>query len=73
MLVFERRARDGQRVVVACNFTPVVREHWRIGVPAAGTWHELINTDFGGVLGLGRRQSAAAPASRCHGKARRSR
>jgi len=32
-------------VLVVCNFTPVVREHWRIGVPAAGTWHELINTD----------------------------
>lgn len=45
VLVFERRARDGQRVVVVCNFTPVVREHWRIGVPVAGTWHELINTD----------------------------
>jgi len=43
--VFERRGRDGQRVGVVCNFTPVVREHWRIGVPVAGTWHELINTD----------------------------
>jgi 1,4-alpha-glucan branching enzyme len=45
VLVFERRARDGRGVVVVCNFTPVVREGWRIGVPAAGTWRELINTD----------------------------
>jgi 1,4-alpha-glucan branching enzyme len=45
VLVFERRARNGQRVLVVCNFTPIVREHWRIGVPAAGAWRELINTD----------------------------
>ena len=45
MLVFERRARDGRGVVVVCNFTPVARAGWRIGVPAAGRWRELINTD----------------------------
>ena len=45
VLVFERRARDGRSVVVACNFTPVAREQWRIGIPSAGTWRELINTD----------------------------
>ena len=38
VLVFERRAPGGERVVVLCNFTPVVREGWRIGVPQAGTW-----------------------------------
>jgi 1,4-alpha-glucan branching enzyme len=31
--------------LVLCNFTPVVRHGWRIGVPQAGTWAELINTD----------------------------
>ncbi len=45
VLVFERRAGDGRVVVVACNFTPVAREQWRIGIPSAGTWRELINTD----------------------------
>ncbi|MFM2052250.1 MAG: 1,4-alpha-glucan branching protein GlgB [Pseudomonadota bacterium] len=45
VLVFERRARDGQRVVVACNFTPVVHHGWRVGVPRAGAWREVINTD----------------------------
>lgn len=45
ILVFERRARSGERVLVLCNFTPVVRHGWRIGVPQAGTWAELINTD----------------------------
>jgi 1,4-alpha-glucan branching enzyme len=32
-------------VLVLCNFTPVVRHGWRIGVPQAGSWAELINTD----------------------------
>jgi 1,4-alpha-glucan branching enzyme len=45
ILVFERRARSGEHVLVLCNFTPVVRHGWRIGVPQAGTWAELINTD----------------------------
>ena len=35
--------RDG--LVVVCNFTPVPRPGYRIGVPYAGTWKELLNTD----------------------------
>ncbi|ENO84504.1 1,4-alpha-glucan branching protein GlgB [Thauera linaloolentis] len=65
LLAFERRARDGRRVLVVCNFTPVVREHWRIGVPQAGTWHELINTDaavyWGSGVGNPPRASEALP------------
>ncbi|WP_374617110.1 alpha amylase C-terminal domain-containing protein, partial [Thauera aminoaromatica] len=65
VLVFERRARDGRSVVVACNFTPVAREGWRIGVPAAGTWRELLNTDdpvYGGSgVTNGTLPSAALP------------
>ncbi len=37
---------DGERhVVVVLNFTPVVRHHYRIGVPASGVYREIINTD----------------------------
>lgn len=32
-------------VVVVCNFTPVPRPDFRIGVPQAGPWHEAVNTD----------------------------
>ena len=32
-------------IAVVCNFTPVVRHNHRIGVPAAGFWRELLNTD----------------------------
>ncbi|MDH6592450.1 1,4-alpha-glucan branching enzyme [Variovorax sp. TBS-050B] len=42
---FLRRARDGSFVVVVCNFTPVAREGYRLGVPAAGSYREVINTD----------------------------
>ena len=45
VLSFIRRARDGSSVVVILNFTPVVRERYRIGVPAAGEYRELLNSD----------------------------
>jgi len=31
--------------VIACNFTPVPRTGYRIGVPRGGTWQELLNSD----------------------------
>ncbi|HET9095020.1 MAG TPA: 1,4-alpha-glucan branching protein GlgB [Candidatus Baltobacteraceae bacterium] len=46
ILAFSRRARDADDfVIAACNFTPVVRENYRIGVPAAGAYRELLNSD----------------------------
>ena len=32
-------------VLVVCNMTPVPRTGYRIGVPRAGRWRELLNTD----------------------------
>ncbi|HET7479442.1 MAG TPA: 1,4-alpha-glucan branching protein GlgB [Rubrobacteraceae bacterium] len=32
-------------VVVVCNFTPVVRHGFRVGVPASGSYEEVLNTD----------------------------
>jgi 1,4-alpha-glucan branching enzyme len=32
-------------VVAAFNFTPVVRRNYRLGVPTAGVWRELLNSD----------------------------
>jgi 1,4-alpha-glucan branching enzyme len=41
-----RRARDGGEFLVALlNFTPVPRDGYRIGVPAAGAYIELLNSD----------------------------
>jgi 1,4-alpha-glucan branching enzyme len=36
---------DAPPALVVCNFTPVVREGYRIGVPHAGAWREVLNTD----------------------------
>ncbi|MGC9269653.1 1,4-alpha-glucan branching protein GlgB [Acidiphilium sp.] len=38
---------DSQTILVLCNFTPVPRDHYRIGVPSAGRWIEMLNTDSG--------------------------
>ena len=43
---FVRRAQDpAQCIVVVCNMTPVVRHGYRLGVPQAGVWAEVLNTD----------------------------
>ena len=42
---FCRFARSGQTIVVAMNFTPVVRYDYQIGVPYAGQYVELLNSD----------------------------
>jgi 1,4-alpha-glucan branching enzyme len=36
---------DDAPALVVCNFTPVVRENYRLGVPRAGHWAERLNTD----------------------------
>jgi len=45
VVAFLRWARDGDFVVTLSNFTPVVRHNYRVGVPAAGTYVEMVNTD----------------------------
>ncbi len=48
VLAFVRRAKDSNDFVVAvCNFTPVVREPYRVGVPRPGYYREVLNTDSG--------------------------
>ena len=51
VLCFLRVAKSGEQALVVCNFTPVVRHGYRVGVPHAGRWQELLNsdaTDYGG-------------------------
>jgi 1,4-alpha-glucan branching enzyme len=46
VLAFARLAADWERTVVcACNLSPVPRERYRLGMPHAGRWRELLNTD----------------------------
>jgi 1,4-alpha-glucan branching enzyme len=46
VVVFLRFGRDPARpALVACNFTPLPRHGYRVGVPLPGFWREAINTD----------------------------
>ncbi len=46
VIAFMRRARDpDDAIVVVCNFTPVVRHGYKIGVPSGGYYREVLNTD----------------------------
>ncbi len=49
-----RPGRDySDAVVCVGNFTPVVRNDYRVGLPSAGRWRELLNTDAGEFAGSG--------------------
>ena len=55
---------------MVCNFTPVVRHGYRIGVPAPGSWAQLLNSDAerygGGDVGV--RPEVVAEATPWHGR-----
>ncbi len=54
MIAFQRRARNQDNaIVVVCNFTPVVRDEYRVGVPRPGYYREILNTDSGYYWGSG--------------------
>ncbi len=42
---YERRSLNGNTVLVVLNMTPIPRTGFRIGVPHAGAWREIMNTD----------------------------
>jgi len=48
---WQRRDRAGRFMICVCNFTPVVRTAYRLGVPHSGSYRVILNTDaveFGG-------------------------
>jgi 1,4-alpha-glucan branching enzyme len=74
VFVFLRRTSNnndrGNLVVSVSNMTPVVHQHYRIGVPQPGKYLEILNTDsgyYGGsdVGNMGKVESEAIPA---HGR-----
>ena len=42
-----------ENVLVVCNFTPVTRTGYRVGVPEGGYWRELLNSDAVEYAGTG--------------------
>jgi 1,4-alpha-glucan branching enzyme len=67
---FVRFAQNGPSILVVCNMTPVPRYGYRIGVPHAGAWREVFNSDsdyyWGSTVGNAGRVEAAAIAA--HGQ-----
>ncbi len=59
-----------EAVLVVCNFTPVPRIDYRVGVPWGGFWREMLNTDaheYGGS-GMGNGGGVTAEESPVHGR-----
>ena len=71
VIAFLRRPRaGGPSLLVACNFTPVPRSNYTVGVPAAGRWQEILNSDatiYGGA-GWGNLGSVDAMPLASHGQ-----
>ncbi len=72
VISFIRRARDPRDyVVVVLNFTPIVRADYRVGVPEAGCYKELLNSDavwYGGG-NVGNEGGVYTEATAAHGQA----
>jgi len=71
VISFLRRSRDGLRsVLVICNFSPVPRPEYRVGVPTGGSWEELLSSDvelYGGS-GWGNLGGVDAERAEFHGR-----
>jgi 1,4-alpha-glucan branching enzyme len=67
VFAFLRRDRAGGLALVVCNFTPVPRRHYRLGVPMPGRYRERLNSDaalYGGCnLGNAGEVTTSPPGS----------
>ncbi|MEP7208021.1 MAG: 1,4-alpha-glucan branching protein GlgB [Casimicrobiaceae bacterium] len=71
VLAYLRLAPDEVPVLAVCNFTPVVRTHYNVGVPCSGYWREVLNSDapvYGGS-GTGNYGGVMAADLPAHGHA----
>jgi 1,4-alpha-glucan branching enzyme len=67
VIAFLRIGEDGSQVACIANFAGEPHHDYRIGLPSAGTWHEVLNTDAeiysgSGVGNLGAVEAEAVPA-----------
>jgi 1,4-alpha-glucan branching enzyme len=72
VLSYVRKGRDdGAEVIVVCNFTPIERSAYRVGVPRGGLYVELLNSDAVDYGGSGTGNLGALPADDVpfHGRA----
>ena len=71
VLAFARFAADGERALVCvCNLAPVPRHDYRVGMPSAGVWTEVLNTDsaYYGGSNVGNLGGVEAEAEPWHGQ-----
>ena len=45
VIAFRRIAEDGSEILCVCNFQPVTREKYRVGVPVYGVYKEVFNSE----------------------------
>lgn len=45
VISFLRKGRNDDLILVVCNFTPVPRFNYKVGVPKKGYWREILNSD----------------------------
>ncbi len=71
IISFVRRGKStGDDFVVVCNFTPVIRVNYRVGVSGGGFWEEVLNSEatlYGGS-GLGNAGGMEAEPEPFHGR-----
>jgi 1,4-alpha-glucan branching enzyme len=71
VITFMRKSNDGKdKVIVVCNFTPVPRQNYRIGVPDAGLYREILNSDSSYYEGsnVGNAGEIEAESISCHNR-----
>ncbi|MFA5500145.1 MAG: 1,4-alpha-glucan branching protein GlgB [Candidatus Omnitrophota bacterium] len=63
VITFLRKDKKGKaKILVACNFTPVPRYDYKVGVPEGGYWSEELNSDAAAYGGSGCGNIAVAVA-----------
>ena len=69
-IAFLRKDKKGSTLVTVCNFSPVDRTGYTIGVPTAGTYTCLFSTDDPAFGGLGRGDAGPVKSQyiECHGR-----
>jgi len=68
--LLRKGAAPTDRILIACNFTPVPRYNYRVGVPRGGHWQEILNSDatlYGGS-GQGNIGGLTAAPISCFGR-----
>jgi 1,4-alpha-glucan branching enzyme len=64
IFTYMRNAKDPKNaLVIACNFTPVPRHNYMIGVPHGGFWKEVLNSDASNYGGSGQGNLGGVEAS----------